>query len=215
MKKWTLLAVLSIIGMIAVIVVSRRGPDAGHELEKGMAAFREERFEDSVESFDTYLGIRDDDAVIWVVRGNALLKLDRLPEAETSYLTALKIDGRNVKALNAMGVLYRRRNDLDKAVAYYQRALDVRSDYVPTHLCLSTIEMERGNAPQALKHARHAYDLQMDNPTAAAYLAVAYHLNGMIEKRDEFTIKARELGYLEMDELARIYKEKEPVTTKP
>lgn len=213
MKKWIIIVAASIVGMVLVIVVSRRGPSPEAMLQEGKVAFREKRFEESVKSLDAYLAVREHDAVTWVIRGNALLQLERLPEAEISFLTALKIDGRNVQGLNAMGVLCRRRNDLDKAIDYYRRALDVSSDYVPTHLCLATIEMERGNAPQSLKHARHAYDLQMDNPTAAAYLAVAYHLNGMIEKRDEFTAKARELGYPEMDELARIYKEKKPLTT--
>jgi tetratricopeptide (TPR) repeat protein len=214
MKKWIVIVLACITAMTFLAVFVPRSSAAKRSRDAGMVAFKEKRFEDALTSFDTYLADNETDIVVWVQRGNALLWLERYPEAETSYLTALKLDNRNVKALNAMGVLFRRQDKLDKAVEYYQKALYVQSDYVPTHLCLATIEMERDNNEKALKHARRAYDLERDNPTAAAYLAVAFHVNGMLEERDKLTERAKELGYPEMDNLARIYKEKKP-TAKP
>ncbi len=219
MKRWFLVIALSVVGIVGIGVFMHMRHAPERALADGMSAYESGQFEAAITSLDAYLSKRPSDDVAWTVYGNAMTKLKRFPEAETSYLTALKIDNRNVKALNGMGVLCRQRGDVDEAVSYYRKALGVQSDYVPPYLCLATIEMERKNYALALKYTRRAHGLNDDDPTATAYLAVAYHLNGMFKKRDEYTAKARTLGYVDMDGLARIYeKEKgiqKPTTSQP
>ena len=70
-------------------------------------------------------------ATAWFVLARAYGKLQRYPEAIAAYRLDLRIEPRDVHALNNLGNAYRDSNLLRDAMAAYREAVQIDPDYVP------------------------------------------------------------------------------------
>ena len=67
------------------------------------------------------------------------------------------------------------------------------------------IEILEGNDRKAIEYGERAWRLSQDNPTIPANLAVAYHLLGDVNKRDEYYGHAKRLRYYNLTKLDQIF----------
>ena len=206
-KLLLLLVVLSILGAVArhFTTKEKKSERDQSELNRIAGIYRDKDFDKALTEIGSYLDKYPKDDLAWTIKGNILEDKDLDSEAEASYQTALSLNKDNFQAVNAMGVLARKRGDYDTAMAHYQRALELKPGYAQAYSSMAVIELKRKNDAEAVRLAELAYQNDNKDPGIAANLAVVCHYNGEIEKRDKFTAAAKELGYHNMDTLHKIY----------
>lgn len=152
-----------------------------------------------------YLDKYPKDDLAWTIKGNMLEDKDLDKEAKDAYEKALSLNPENFQATNALGVIYRKEGDYDKAIEFYRKALELKPGYAQAYSSMAVIELKRNNDKKALEYAKRGYENDKEDPVLAANLAVMYHYNGMIEERDTYTEIADKLGYRNMEALYQIY----------
>ena len=147
------------------------------------------------------------DAEGWLILGNAQRDLKEDDEAEKAYMLAIRLDPRCYKAHNGLGRLYDRKGFQNEAYQFYELATQVKPDWAPPYSSMSTIELQRGNLPQALALAQKAYQLDPQNATIVANLAIANHRNGRLKERDRLYQEAKRLGYARLETLEAAFRD--------
>ncbi len=85
---------------------------------------------------------------------NILLDMGDSKEAERIYQALLARDATNTKALLGLGLLFRRTNDLPRAVDYFQRVLRIEPEQETALRALIQIHMERRDYPAIARVAK-------------------------------------------------------------
>ncbi|MDH5370651.1 MAG: tetratricopeptide repeat protein, partial [Gammaproteobacteria bacterium] len=60
-------------------------------------------------------------------------------KAETSFQKALKVNPKNIYALNQLGFIYRKKGEFYKAKESYEKAIDINNGYAYAHLNLGIL----------------------------------------------------------------------------
>ena len=84
--------------------------------------------------------------------------------------------------LQSGSVLMSQRGEADKAMACYQKALEVQPDYVAAHNSLGSLLLQKGQVDQAMVHCQKALELEPGNVTALSNLGFAYSLMGRLDE---------------------------------
>ncbi|MBZ4422512.1 adventurous gliding motility TPR repeat lipoprotein GltE [Myxococcus sp. RHSTA-1-4] len=110
--------------------------------------------------------------------------LDRkqLAMAKLVALRGVKLDGADPELHHAVGLILMKEGDKDEARLSFKKALEVRDDYVPSHVELAQLALESEDFPEAEEHLRRI--LQADGKNAAAHLnlGIAYKGQGQFDK---------------------------------
>lgn len=110
--------------------------------------------------------------------------LDRkqLAMAKLVALRGVKLDAADPELHHAVGLILLQEGDVDDARLSFKKALEVREDYVPSHVELAQLALAAENYPAAEQHLRRI--LQADGKNAAAHLdlGVAYKGMGQFDK---------------------------------
>ncbi len=138
-------------------------PDKFHYL--GIAYFQGGKIDKALASYARALELDPKNAILLSHAGGArLARFARdgseadLRLAEERFLGALKIDPALLSAGNGLGIVYRRGNRLDDALAAWRRTLAVQSDFAPALLNLGITLLETGRAGEALEHLQKYRD---------------------------------------------------------
>jgi tetratricopeptide (TPR) repeat protein len=174
-------------------------------LDKIAQVYLDGEVDKALVQLDAYMAKHPNDSLAWTIKGNILGNLDKDAEAEQAYQSAIKIDPKAFEAICSLGILHRKRGDYDGAIGFYQKALKINPDYAQAYSSMAVIELKRNRDAEALRLAQLAYGKDKEDPIIAANLALAYHYNGKLERRDKYTRIARELGYKNMKRLAQFY----------
>lgn len=187
------------------VELAQGGPGNDAELDEIAGIYLNGNPDRALQELDGYLDRYPSDDLAWTIKGNILEDKDLDADAELAYREALSLNPENFQATNALGVIYRKQGNYDTAMEYYQRALELEPDYAQAYSSMAVIELKRENDAKALELAIKGYDNDPEDPIIASNLAVAYHYNGLFEKRDEFAAIARDLGYPNMSSLYQIF----------
>jgi tetratricopeptide (TPR) repeat protein len=107
------------------------------------------------------------DAAVRVELGDLYFDAERFVEASTWYEAALAVDPSNVNASTDLGIAYYYMNQPDRALAQFQRSLDLDSDHTKTLLNMGIV---RAFGKQDLEGAATAWqrvvDVSPDSPEA-------------------------------------------------
>lgn len=85
-----------------------------------------------------------------------LFKADRYEEAALFLEEAVKLEGQNADALEALGVMYRKLNRWDDAIAVFQKLSRLNPESIMAHTNLSQIYMEQGKISEAEREQAEA-----------------------------------------------------------
>lgn len=105
--------------------------------------------------------------------------LDRkqLAMAKLVALRGVKLDATDPELHHAVGLILLKEGDVDEARLSFKKALEVREDYVPSHVELAQLALNAENFPAAEQHLRRI--LQADGKNAAAHLGLGVAYKGM------------------------------------
>lgn len=110
--------------------------------------------------------------------------LDRkqLAMAKLVALRGVKLDGADPELHHAVGLILLREGQKDEARLSFQKALEVRDDYVPSHVAMAQLALETEDYPGAEEHLRRILQADGKNATAHLNLGIAYKGQGQYDK---------------------------------
>ena len=82
--------------------------------------------------------------------GHIYTKMGKEKEAEDNYLKAYKQDGKDKDIIYYLGNYYLTTNKLDKALSYFNEALNLNSSHNPSHIAKGIIAERQGNISTAI-----------------------------------------------------------------
>jgi len=129
--------------------------------------------EDNPKDKDTYYGL-----------GHVYFMQGRYPEAADAFLKAIKLEPDFSEAHNYLGTVYERMDEIDKAIAEYNKAIE-NPQYVTPQFArhnLGMIYLTAGNYKQAEKEFQDAIRVAPDYALAYNGLGQAYYRDGKYEE---------------------------------
>ncbi|MFH1084303.1 MAG: tetratricopeptide repeat protein [Chloroflexota bacterium] len=114
--------------------------------------------------------------------GNAYTKKDQWPEAEKSYLAALKLDANHVDARSNLGFVYYQSRKLDAAEKEFRQALALTPNDAEIHYNLGGVLAANNRYEEAVSEFRQA--TQLDPQLAEPYLGLG-SVYSQLGRRDE------------------------------
>jgi len=82
----------------------------------------------------------------------------KLEEAKSLYKKVIKIDPRNIQALNNLGVIYMSKKTYKWAIIRFNNALNIKHDYTDAHYNLACLYAQKNDVPQSLFYLKNAID---------------------------------------------------------
>jgi hypothetical protein len=134
------------------------------------------------DAFQRSVEINPRDGTAWNNLGNALLKLDRVSEAETCFRNSLAVLPGYIEAINNLGIAFKRQGLLEKALVCFNEALLHRPDYLDAHFNFAELSYQQGDTAKAERHFRRA--IEIDPGCAPAYSALAQCLLDLQRSED-------------------------------
>lgn len=110
--------------------------------------------------------------------------LDRkqLAMAKLVALRGVKLDAADPELHHAVGLILLKEGDKDEARLSFKKALEVRDDYVPSHVALAQLSLDAEDYPGAEEHLRRILQADGKNATAHLNLGIAYKGQGQFDK---------------------------------
>ncbi len=102
----------------------------------------------------------------------------RLVEAERLYQQVLSIDPRHPDSLHLLGVLAGQKGELDVAIDFITRAIDIRGDVPFFHNNIANVLRDQKKHEKALEHYERALDLKPDYADAFNNMGIALQATG-------------------------------------
>lgn len=125
--------------------------------EKGINAFVDEKFSESVEEFTKAIEFKPDFSLTYVSRGAALMKMHRIEESIADFDHAIELDPNYPKTYHLRGLARVEVEDYEGALEDFGNAIDLDPDYGPAYYSRAAIQIKLGREDRATE------DLQMVN----------------------------------------------------
>ncbi len=123
--------------------------------ERGMDAFVNDDFSESVEEFTKATEIDPDFALTYVSRGAALMKMHRFEESIADFDHAIELDPDYPKTYHLRGLARIEVEDHEGALEDFGNAIDLDPDYGPAYYSRATLQIKLGREDLATE------DIQM------------------------------------------------------
>jgi tetratricopeptide (TPR) repeat protein len=82
----------------------------------------------------------------------------KLEEAKSLYKKVIKIDPRNIQALNNLGVIYMNKKTYKWAIIRFNDALNIKHDYTDAHYNLACLYAQKNDVPRSLFYLKNAIE---------------------------------------------------------
>jgi tetratricopeptide (TPR) repeat protein len=139
--------------------------------------------------------LRPDHVPVLVTLAEALLKLERLDEAETHFIRASELNAGCAPAWAGLGAIALRRRNPDQAVEHLKRAVSLAPRYKNPHELLVQAHRLRGEVPAAEENARIAATCGPEVPLPEPERDVLWWKDGMsFEWRSRRAAQYRKVG---------------------
>jgi tetratricopeptide (TPR) repeat protein len=116
------------------------------------------------------VGIKPDQAMGWLLQGQALARLGRLKEAEASVSRAIELAPDQAAGYAELAYARREGGDLKAAIEAYEQAVALEPDSVDYQLRLAHAYRANGQVPDARDAYRRVLELDPGNPVATQAL---------------------------------------------
>jgi Flp pilus assembly protein TadD len=119
--------------------------------------------------------------------GNAFIRRNALQYAEQEFILALKVNSRDVRALNGLAVIYLKRGQFDEAIRVFEILAADKADEPHFHSNLGVVYMQKGLLDAAIKEFKTAIALDPNYLEASVNLGLAFQKKGMLaEAKQEY-----------------------------
>ena len=146
-------------------------------LGMGWVMANQDRHQDAIHYFDKALAQRPGDSLLLLSKGNSLIALQKLDQAEAVFKKVLAFQSGNPYALTGLGTIKHQQGDEAQAEKKFKKALAQGSkDYTCPYQGLGLVYLMQGKLEQAKKYFKKAIKLDPDieykkfNGLAAIYM---------------------------------------------
>jgi len=184
------------------------------ELERQGDQLRsQKRFLDAIDYYNAAIA-KQPSALLWNKKGIALLFVQRNKDAQKCFEQALRVDKNSAEALNNLGFIAQMEKKYNKAIKYYQKAMDIRPQSPTFHYNMGAAYFAKHDFAKATEEYQTAFKIDPDifqrvsrtgvmaqttspEDRAAFSFMVAkmYAQAGDLERSLEYLRKAMEEGY--------------------
>ena len=125
---------------------------------RALAAALEKQGDDrtALGEWEAAIRLGGDDAATRDRLGSLLFRMNRTADARTQFDVALRYDARDAGALNNLGIIAASEGNLDRAMAYWRRAISISPGFGPAHGWLAMALQQRGDRAGAVAQFRAA-----------------------------------------------------------
>jgi tetratricopeptide (TPR) repeat protein len=113
-------------------------------IKRGMDAFVDNNFSESVVEFTKAIEIDPDFALAYVSRGAALMKMYRIEESIADFDQAIELDPDYPKPYHLRGLIRIELGDHEGALEDFGNAIDLDPDYGPAYFSRATLQIKLG-----------------------------------------------------------------------
>ncbi|NMO22193.1 adventurous gliding motility TPR repeat lipoprotein GltE [Pyxidicoccus fallax] len=174
----------NVAGAVAIYQdVLQRYPDDAQSRARLAEIYRQTGDHDKAMEFSRGALMRDPNSTTALkVMIRSYIDRKQLAMAKLVALRGVKLDGSDPELHHAVGLILLKEGNKDEARLSFNKALEVRDDYVPSHVELAQLALESEDFPEAEEHLRRI--LQADGKNAAAHLnlGIAYKGQGQFDK---------------------------------
>ena len=175
----------------------KQSPDnvvAFHHL--GLVYMKAGRIEDAIQALERSIEIDDQANQPMINLGAIYFGQGNLDKAQELNEMAIKAQpDLSAQAHANLGLIWQQRNEMDKSIAAYEKALQYDSKLATVWMNLTSVLTMKGDDERALKAAQRATELEPDSALAHNNLSVALFFGGDYATSKNHMEKARELGY--------------------
>lgn len=140
------------------------------------------QLQEAVAYFQKAIAIKPNLAAAYWNLGNALMQLKRQEEAFICWQKAAEHapEQFSAQAFNDMGTMLGRQHKFSEAIAYYQRAIELKPDFPMAYLNWGTVLVQQGKTNEAIAQFRQALELKPD------YLEAYQQLGNALIQQEKF-----------------------------
>jgi len=175
----------------------KQAPDnvvAFHHL--GLVYMKAGRIEDAIQALERSIEIDDQANQPMINLGAIYFGQGNLDKAQELNEMAIKAQpDTSAQAHANLGLIWQQRNEMDKSIAAYEKALQYDPRLATVWMNLTSVLTMKGDDERALKAAQRATELEPDSALAQNNLAVALFFSGDYATSKQHLQKAQELGY--------------------
>lgn len=131
----------------------------GDYISQGIALMVAENYEGAKVLFEKAIELDENSVEAYMHLGNANSNLSSYEEALSAFKNVLVLEPENSDALYSIASVYLLKNDMIKAVEYYNKAEEAGHKTAELYMILSTIFFEAGDSVQALRNINKAIEL--------------------------------------------------------
>jgi tetratricopeptide (TPR) repeat protein len=182
--------------------------EARSAASKGLADFRNDKFEDAKSEFQKMTELAPTHPMAWANLGSAEFRLGEIPQAEEHLKKAVRLDPTAQQTWLTLGIIDYQKNDLYAGLAALSQAISLDPQDPKAHLYLGVLIRKRGWLQAAEEEMRKAIDLDEEYAEAHFNLAVLYleRQPPAIELARRHYYRALKLGAEHDAELDRVLK---------
>jgi Flp pilus assembly protein TadD len=180
--------------------------DARSAASRGLADFRDDKFEDAKSEFQKMTELAPTHPMAWANLGSAEFRLGLISQAEEHLKKAVRLDPTAQQAWLTLGIIDYQKNDLYAGLAALSQAVYLDPRDPKAHLYLGVLIRKRGWFEGAEDEMRKAIDLDEEYAEAHFNLAVLYleRQPPAIELARRHYYRALKLGADHDEELDRV-----------
>jgi tetratricopeptide (TPR) repeat protein len=162
----------------------------------GLVYMKAGRIEDAIHALERSIEIDDQANQPMINLGAIYFGQGDLDKAQELNEMAIKAQpDTSAQAHANLGLIWQQRNEMDKSIAAYEKALQYDPKLATVWMNLTSVLTMKGDDERALKAAQRATELEPDSALAQNNLAVALFFGGDYATSKNHMEKARELGY--------------------
>ena len=167
------------------------------------------RHEEEVECYDYIIKLRPNMLEAYINKSVALYYLNKLDEAIDTLLS-ISEKSKSPEIYNNLGVLYKKKGNLNMARFYFQKSIAINPNFVDAKINIINMELESGVYSRALKYAEELYKNEKNIEYAKLYANALFKF-GNIGKAIEIAKEHSNEPYFQ-EMINKIEKENEKVT---
>jgi len=120
-----------------------------------------------------------------IIKAEKCVEGGKYKDAIFLYEEALKVNPKSARIRHAIGHIYEKLGQDDKAIAYYEEAYKTNPQYIKVHQSMGDLYAKKGDADKAAEALERAVKISPHNTQRQAQLGKVYLSAGNLEKADE------------------------------
>ena len=164
---------------VAVDPLVERNREWREQVELGNTELQRKNLRAALSAYETAAAIRPDASEIQHKIAEIYFQLEEYENARAAFVAFLKLEPKNITALNYAGYISEKLHDYTAAAGYYERVLEISVDnlYALNHLGLAYKQLQRFDEAIAMLQRALSYDPRCERPESENlhnYLGLIY-----------------------------------------